>query len=67
MKLNLMETRLQNFLIDDLKKVEYHIQKLISYTQYTHYKEYKEDIEEIEKFFSYWEQHSKIITKTKLK
>ena len=52
------QKRLYNFLVDDLKKVEYHIAKLIEYTYDTPiHEEYKEDIEEIEKFFSYWTQH----------
>ena len=55
-----MEARMQEFLIDDLKKVEDNINKLISYAQYNNYKEYKKEIEEIEKFFSYWKQHSQI-------
>jgi len=59
-----MKTKLQNFLIDDLKKVEYHIAKLIEYTYDTPlYEEFREDIEEIEKFFSYWKHHSQIKTK----
>tara|TARA_R110002020_G_C15892681_1_gene740223 strand:- start:409 stop:591 length:183 start_codon:yes stop_codon:yes gene_type:complete len=50
--------RLHNFLVDDLKKLEYHIARLIDYTYDTQInKEYKEDIEEIEHFFSYWTQH----------
>ena len=59
-----METKLQNFLIDDLKKVEYHIQELIEniYARGQN-EEYKKDIEEIEKFFSYWKHHSQIKTK----
>ena len=59
-----METRLQNFLIDDLKKVEYHIQELIeSIYARGQNEEYKKDIEEIEKFFSYWKQHAQLKTK----
>ena len=62
-----MEIKLQQFLIDDLKKVEYHVQELIEniYAR-NNDKEigrYKENIEEIEKFFSYWKQHSQIKTK----
>ena len=57
----MMKTRLQQFLIDDLKKVEQHIQELIE-NIYTRGQEenFKEDIEEIENFFSYWKQHSKL-------
>jgi len=59
-----METRLQQFLIDDLRKVEHHVQELIENIYASgHSKNFKEDIEEIEKFFSYWGQHSKIKTK----
>jgi len=62
-----MEIRLQQFLIDDLKKVEHHVQELIEniYAR-NNDKEiggYKKDIEEIEMFFSYWKQHSQIKTK----
>ena len=59
-----MEIRLQQFLIDDLKRVEYHVQELIKSIKAKDYnKLYKKDIEEIEQFFSYWEQHSQIKTK----
>ena len=56
-----MEAKLQKFLIDDLKKIEHHIQELIDniYARGQN-EEYKKDIEEIEKFFSYWKQHSQI-------
>ena len=47
-----METRLQQFLIDDLKKLEQDIKA--------------NNKENIENFFSYWEQHiTGIITKNK--
>ena len=59
-----MEIKLQQFLIDDLKKVEYHVQELIeNICARGQSEEYREDIEEIEKFFSYWKQHSQIKTK----
>jgi hypothetical protein len=59
-----METKLQNFLIDDLKKVEYHIQELIKSIKAKSYNNlYEKDIEEIEQFFSYWKQHAQIKTK----
>ena len=57
-----MESRMQEVIIDDLKKLEDNINKLISYAQYNNYKEYKKEIEEIENFLSYWKQHSKINT-----
>ena len=56
-----MEKRLQNFLIDDLKKVEYHIQELIEniYARGQN-EEYKKDIEKIENFLLYWKKHAQI-------
>jgi len=60
-----METKLQQFLIDDLKKVEYHINELterllLIYGGET--EDFKENMDEIEKFFDYWRQHTKIKT-----
>lgn len=60
-----METKLQQFLIDDLKKVEYHINELterllLIYGSET--EDFKENMDEIEKFFDYWRQHAKIKT-----
>ena len=56
-----MKKRLQNFLIDDLKKLEYHTQEIIEniYARGQH-EDYKEDIEAIENFLSYWKQHAQI-------
>ena len=50
----------EEIFIEDLKKVEYHVQELIEniYARGQN-EEYKKDIKEIEKFFSYWRQHSK--------
>ena len=63
-----METRLQDFLIDDLKKVEYHVQELIeNICAREQGEEYREDIEEIEKFFSYWKYHSQFEKETEIK
>ena len=50
--------RLFNFLIEDLEKVEHHIQELIENVIARGQREnFKEDIDKIEMFFSYWEQH----------
>ena len=59
-----MEIRLQQFLIDDLKKVEYHINEIIKniYAR-GQQEEFTKDIEEIDEFFSYWKQHSQVKTK----
>jgi|TARA_R110001583_G_scaffold21580_5_gene82016 hypothetical protein len=55
-----MEKQMKEFLKDDLKKVEYHIQELIEniYAR-GNAKEFKYDIEEIESFFFYWKHHLK--------
>ena len=66
-----MKKQLQQFLIDDLNKVEPHINEIIENIYVRGQEEnFKEDIEEIEMFFSYWKQHAqfnpgKIITKIK--
>jgi hypothetical protein len=51
---------MQRFLIDDLKKLEYHTNELIE-NIYTNgkQKQFNKDIEQIEIFFSYWRQHAK--------
>ena len=50
--------RLFNFLIEDLEKVEHHIQELIENVIARGQREnFKEDIDKIEMFFSYWKQH----------
>jgi len=51
---------MQRYLIDDLKKLEYHTNELIEniYAR-GQQKEFKNDIEQIEMFFSYWRHHAK--------
>jgi len=63
-----MKKHLQEFLIDDLKKVEPHINEIIDniYAR-GQQKEYAKDIEKIEMFFSYWEQHAQFEKETELK
>jgi len=57
-------TRMQGFLIDDLKKLEYHTNELIENIYVSGQKEnFKHDVEEIERFFSYWNNHIKNINK----
>ena len=57
-----MKARLQGFLIDDLKKVEHHINEIVENIYASGQNEnFKKDIEEIEMFFSYWKQHAQII------
>lgn len=59
-------TRMQGFLMDDLKKLEYHANELIKNIYMYVQKEdedLKHDIEEIERFFSYWNNHIKNINK----
>ena len=62
------QERLCNFLIDDLKQVEYHIQQIIEniYARGLN-EDYKKEIEEIEKFFSYWKYHSQFEKETEIK
>ena len=57
-----MKQRLQEFLIDDLNKVEHHVNEIIDniYAR-GQQKEFAKDIEEIEMFFSYWKRHAQII------
>ena len=52
--------RMQRYLIDDLKKLEYHTNELIEniYAN-SKQKEFNEDIEQIEIFLDYWKQHAK--------
>jgi len=57
-------TRMQGFLMDDLKKLEYHTNELIENIYVSGQKEnFKYDIEEIERLFSYWNYHIKNINK----
>lgn len=63
-----METRLQNFLTDDLKKLEKNIDVLVDMisTTHLHYSDTQKPLENIDNFISYWKRHSKqLITKTK--
>ena len=62
-----MKTILQEFLIDDLNKVEHHVNEIIEniYAR-GQQKEFAKDIEKIEMFFSYWRQHSQIKKVTKV-
>ena len=54
-----MKARLQRFLIDDLKKVEHHVNEIIENIYARGQQEtFAEDIEQIEMFFSYWRQHA---------
>lgn len=51
---------MQRYLIDDLKKLEYHTNELIENIHARgQQKEFKNDIEQIEIFFNYWRQHAK--------
>ena len=64
-----MKVTLQGFLIDDLKKVEHHVNEIIEniYAQ-GQQETFAEDIEQIEMFFSYWRQHAHLFEKeTELK
>ena len=55
---------MQRYLIDDLKKLEYHTNELIENIYVSGQKEnFKYDIENIESFFSYWNIHIKNINK----
>ena len=63
-----MKARLQRFLIDDLKKVEHHVNEIIENIYAQRQKEiFEKDIEEIEMFFSYWRQHAQFEKETELK
>ena len=63
-----MKVRLQRFLIDDLKKVEHHVNEIIEniYAR-GQQKTFAKDIEQIEIFFSYWKQHAQFEKETELK
>ena len=63
-----MKTTLQGFLIDDLKKVEHHVNEIIEniYAQ-GQQETFAEDIEQIEMFFSYRRQHAQFEKETELK
>tara|TARA_R100001443_G_scaffold116760_1_gene138371 strand:+ start:2261 stop:2512 length:252 start_codon:yes stop_codon:yes gene_type:complete len=63
-----MDENLQGFLIDDLKKVEHHVNEIIDniYAR-GQQKEFAKDIEEIEMFFSYWKRHAQFEKETELK
>jgi len=63
-----MKQRLQEFLIDDLNKVEHHVNEIIDniYAR-GQQKEFAKDIEQIEMFFSYWKQHAQFEKETELK
>ena len=64
-----MKVTLQGFLIDDLKKVEHHINEIIKNIYARGQEEtFEKDIEQIEMFFSYWRQHAHLFEKeTELK
>ena len=68
LKPNKMKPTLQGFLIDDLKKVEHHINEIIENIYARGQQEtFAEDIEQIEMFFSYWKQHAQFEKETELK
>ena len=63
-----MKPMLQGFLIDDLKKVEHHINEIIENIYARGQQEtFAKDIEQIEMFFSYWKQHAQFEKETELK
>ena len=63
-----MKPTLQGFLIDDLKKVEHHVNKIISNIYARGQEEdFAKDIKEIEMFFSYWRRHAQFEKETELK
>ena len=63
-----MKPILQGFLIDDLKKVEHHINEIIENIYARGQEEdFAKDIKEIEMFFSYWKQHAQFEKETELK
>ena len=68
MKATLEPTVLQEFLLDDLIKVEHHVNEIIDniYAR-GQQKDFAEDIEQIEMFFSYWKQHARFERETELK
>ena len=63
-----MRPTLQGFLIDDLKKVEHHVNEIIEniYAR-GQQKTFAKDIEQIEMFISYWKQHAQFEKETELK
>ena len=63
-----MKKHLQGFLIDDLKKLKYHTDKIIEdiYLR-TQEDNFEEDIEFIENFLSYWKQHAQFEKETEIK
>ena len=63
-----MRPKLQGFLIDDLKKVEHHVNEIIENIYARGQQEtFAKDIEQIEMFFSYWKQHAQFEKETELK
>ena len=63
-----MKEKLQGFLIDDLKKLEYHTSEIINNIYASNQQEtFAKDIEEIEMFLSYWKHTLNMIKKKKLK
>ena len=63
-----MKTTLQGFLIDDLNKVEHHVNEIIENIYARGQQEtFAEDIEQIEMFFSYWKQHAQFEKEPELK
>ena len=55
-----IDTAIWQLFIEDLKKVEYHVNEIIDNIYARGQKEdFKKDIEEIEMFFSYWKRHAK--------
>ncbi len=63
-----MKPTLQGFLIDDLKKVEHHVNEIIeNICAQAQQETFAEDIEQIEMFFSYWKQHAQFEKETELK
>ena len=54
-----MEAKLQNYLVDDLKKVEHHVNQLIdNIIASGRLEDFSKDIEEVEQFFNYWRHHA---------
>lgn len=54
-----MKATLQGFLIDDLKKVEHHVNQLIDHIISSgKLEDFAGDIEEVDEFFSYWNHHA---------
>tara|TARA_B100002019_G_C20977631_1_gene454217 strand:- start:154 stop:339 length:186 start_codon:yes stop_codon:yes gene_type:complete len=57
-----MKARLQNFLIDDLKKLEKNIDVLVDMinTTHLHCSDTKKHLDGIDSFISYWKQHAQL-------